>query len=43
MTEEDMDVLLKSYKPDLVPSFEQVRVKDKPNDFIFDGAFGWSI
>ena len=42
MDEEDMAELLKSYGPDMVPSFEQVRLAEEPGTFNFDGSFGWA-
>lgn len=42
MTEEDMDVLLQSYKPNLVPTFDQVRLGETPGEYTFDGSFGWA-
>ena len=42
MDEDDMDELLKSYAPNLVPSFEQVRLGEQAGDFDFDGSFGWA-
>jgi len=43
MEERDMEVLLQSYGPDVVPSFEQVRLEEKPGIYEFDGSFGWSV
>ena len=42
MDEEDMDQLLRSYAPDKVPSFEQVRLGEHPGEYHFDGTFGWA-
>ena len=42
MEEEDMDRLLRSYVPEVVPSLEQVRLGEKPGDWRFDGSFGWA-
>lgn len=42
MEEEDMDRLLRSYAPEKVPSFEQVRLREQPGDWRFDGSFGWA-
>lgn len=42
MNENDMDELLKSYAPNKVPTFEQVRLGEKPGEFEFDGSFGWA-
>ena len=42
MTEDDMEVLLQSYIPGTVPSFEDVRLRSDPNvPYTFDGSFGW--
>lgn len=43
MSEEDMNVLLESYEPDVVPSLEQVRLGEEPGVWQFDGSFGWAI
>ena len=43
MEEEDMDMLLRSYAPGDVPTFEDVRLGDRVADFAFDGSFGWAI
>jgi precorrin-2 dehydrogenase/sirohydrochlorin ferrochelatase len=43
MGEEDMDRLLGFYKPNAVPTFEEVRLGDKAGDYAFDGSFGWWI
>lgn len=42
MNEHDMDELLKSYAPNRVPTFEQVRLGEEPGNFEFDGSFGWA-
>lgn len=42
MNENDMDELLKSYQPNRVPTFEQVRLGEEPGQFEFDGSFGWA-
>lgn len=42
MNEIDMDELLKSYAPDQVPTFEQIRLGENPGTFDFDGSFGWA-
>ncbi|GAM85228.1 hypothetical protein ANO11243_032320 [Dothideomycetidae sp. 11243] len=42
MSENDMDELLQSYKPNMVPSLEQVRLKETPGEWTFDGSFGWA-
>lgn len=42
MAEEDMDVLLQSYAPNKIPSFEEVRLGKDKDTFAFDGSFGWS-
>lgn len=43
MTEEDMDALLRSYGPNVVPTLDQVRLGEEPGDYRFDGSFGWAI
>ena len=42
MDEEDMQRLIQSYGPGVVPSFEDVRL-GRPKDVVweFDGSFGW--
>lgn len=42
MDEADMDELLRSYGPDLVPSLEQMRLGKGPEEYHFDGSFGWA-
>lgn len=42
MDEQDMDELLRSYGPDIVPSLEQLRLGEEPGTFNFDGSFGWA-
>lgn len=42
MDENDMDDLLKSYAPDVVPSLEEIRLGDEPGGIGFDGSFGWA-
>lgn len=42
MQERDMDELLRSYGPDVVPSLEQVRLGEEPGTFGWDGSFGWA-
>ena len=39
MTEQDMDTLLESYEPNVVPTFDQVRLEEKPGEYTFDGSF----
>ncbi len=41
MDERDMDELLKSYAPNTVPTFEQVRLGDDSTLHCIDG-FGWA-
>ncbi|KAF1992419.1 siroheme synthase [Aulographum hederae CBS 113979] len=41
MVEEDMDLLLAYYKDGMVPSLEQIRLKEEPGVYTFDGSFGW--
>ncbi|CAD0021020.1 unnamed protein product [Aureobasidium pullulans] len=43
MEERDMEALLESYAPDVVPTLEQVRLGEDPDVWEFDGSFGWSI
>lgn len=42
MEEEDMERLIQSYDPGVVPSFESVRIR-RPTNVVweFDGSFGW--
>ena len=42
MNETDMEELLRSYAPNEVPNFEQVRLKEQPGQYDFDGSFGWA-
>ena len=42
MEEADMHALLKFYEPNTVPTFEQIRLGEKPGEFEFDGSFGWA-
>ena len=41
MRDEDMDVLLRSYKPNAVPSLKEVRGEPEEPIYVFDGSFGW--
>jgi precorrin-2 dehydrogenase / sirohydrochlorin ferrochelatase len=41
MDDEDMERLLGFYKPNTVPTFEQIRNEEGQNAFEFDGSFGW--
>ena len=41
MEEEDMDALLRFYEPGTVPTFEEIRLRDRQEEFAFDGSFGW--
>jgi len=43
MDEADMESLLGFYKPGMVPTFEKVRLGEAPEEFAFDGSFGWWI
>ncbi|KAK0513591.1 hypothetical protein JMJ35_003955 [Cladonia borealis] len=43
MDEEDMDRLLGFYKPGTVPRFEEVRLGNQVDEFVFDGSFGWWV
>ncbi|KAK4553782.1 Bifunctional dehydrogenase and ferrochelatase [Recurvomyces mirabilis] len=42
MTEQDMDDLLENYGLDVIPSFEQLRLVESPDEWRFDGSFGWA-
>lgn len=42
MEEEDMSQLLQYYTPDKVPSLNQIRLGDDPDEWKFDGSFGWA-
>ena len=43
MEEKDMERLLCFYKPNTVPTFEEIRHGDLAEGFAFDGSFGWWI
>ena len=43
MDEEDMDRLLGFYKPGTVPQFEEVRLGNQADEYVFDGSFGWWV
>lgn len=43
MTEKDMEVLVESFAPFAVPSFEQVRLREDPDVWTFDGSFGFAV
>lgn len=43
MEERDMEILLESYAPNVVPTLEQVRLGEEPGVWQFDGSFGWAI
>ena len=43
MDEEDMDSLLGFYKPGTVPRFEELRLGNQADDYVFDGSFGWWV
>ena len=43
MEEEDMERLLCFYKPNTVPTFEEIRHGDLAEGSAFDGSFGWWI
>lgn len=38
---EDMDALLRFYRPGTVPKLEQLRDEKASNEYVFDGSFGW--
>ncbi|KAF2717885.1 siroheme synthase middle domains-like protein [Polychaeton citri CBS 116435] len=42
MSEEDMEVLLQSYAPDTVPTFDEVHFREGRDSWPWDGSFGWS-
>ena len=42
MKEEDMAQLLQYYAPEKVPSIQQVRLGEDPDEWQFDGSFGWA-
>lgn len=42
MDEDDMDGLLQSYAPNLIPSLKQVRLGEEAGTSGFDGSFGWA-
>jgi len=42
MDERDMEDLLQSYGPDVVPTLTDVRSGDEPGVPKFDGSYGWS-
>lgn len=41
MDEQDMEALLKHYKPGKVPAFREIRGEDESESIAFDGSFGW--
>lgn len=43
MQEHDMETLLKSYGPNVVPTFDQVRLGEEVGVWQFDGSFGWYV
>lgn len=43
MDERDMERLLGFYKPNVVPTFESVRLGGEEGELAFDGSFGWWI
>ncbi|GAB1743421.1 hypothetical protein NU219Hw_g9254t1 [Hortaea werneckii] len=42
MDEEDMEQLLQYYASNQVPEFSQIRLGEKPDEWAFDGSFGWA-
>jgi precorrin-2 dehydrogenase / sirohydrochlorin ferrochelatase len=42
MDEEDMDALLQFYAPDKVPSLRQTRLEEDPDEWTFDGSYGFA-
>ena len=43
MEEQDMETLLQSYAPNVIPSFDQVRLGEEPGVWQFDGSFGFAV
>lgn len=43
MEERDMEGLLQSYGPNVVPSLDQVRLGEDVGVWTFDGSFGWAV
>jgi precorrin-2 dehydrogenase / sirohydrochlorin ferrochelatase len=43
MEEKDMEELLRFYKPNTVPTLEEIRLEKEPGVAEFDGSFGWWI
>ena len=41
MSEQDMNLLLAYYKPDQVPSLNELRGEPDPSHYEFEGSFGW--
>lgn len=42
MDEDDMVNLLQYYAPDKVPTFQQIRLEENPDEWQYDGSFGWA-
>ncbi|KAI7364709.1 siroheme synthase middle domains-like protein [Hortaea werneckii] len=42
MDEGDMEQLLQYYASNQVPDFSQIRLGEKPDEWTFDGSFGWA-
>ena len=42
MDEYDMAELLSYYAPDQIPTLGQIRLGEAPDEWRFDGSFGWA-
>ncbi|KAK5175512.1 Bifunctional dehydrogenase and ferrochelatase [Saxophila tyrrhenica] len=42
MNEDDMARLLQYYAPDRVPSLDNIRLDEDPDEWQFDGSYGWA-
>jgi len=42
MDEEDMEQLLQYYASNQVPDFSKIRLGEQPDEWTFDGSFGWA-
>lgn len=43
MTERDMEVLVESFATFVVPSYEQVQLREDPDVWRFDNSFGFAV
>jgi len=43
MDDADMQALLGFYRPNTVPSLDQLRLQEEPGVYHFDGSFGWAV